>query len=152
MRAAGLKTRPYNVVEFREPSWYDEPVYELLRRYDVALCLHDMQGSATGKLVVGPFIYVRFHFGTKKYGGRYPDVRLDDWADWLAARAAEGLQVFAYFNNDTGGHAPRDAVRLRARLQERLGVQSISHNAAAGASRPHAGDRRIPPRIRTARR
>ena len=66
-----------------------------------------MQGSATGKLVVGPLVYVRFHFGTGRYGGRYPDDRLDDWADWLAARAEEGLHVFAYFNNDTSGHAPR---------------------------------------------
>jgi uncharacterized protein YecE (DUF72 family) len=123
-RGAGLKSRPYNVVEFRDPSWYDERVFTLMRRYKVALCLHDMQGSASGKLVVGPFVYVRFHFGTKKYGGRYPDERLDEWADWLSARASEGLQVYAYFNNDTGGHAPRDAVRLRARIHERIGMNS----------------------------
>jgi uncharacterized protein YecE (DUF72 family) len=127
-RAAGVRTRPSSVVEFRDPSWYDEDVYELMRRYKIALCLHDMQGSASGKLVVGPFVYVRFHFGTKKYGGRYPDERLDEWADWLAARAAERLRVFAYFNNDTGGHAPRDAVRLRARILERLGANSQRPN------------------------
>ena len=109
-----------HTIEFRETSWYDERVYALLRRHKVALCLHDMQGSATGKLSVGPFIYVRFHHGTSKYSGRYPDERLDQWADWLAERAAEGLDVFAYFNNDTGGHAPRDAVRLRDRLHVRL--------------------------------
>jgi uncharacterized protein YecE (DUF72 family) len=54
------------------------------------------------------------------YGGRYPDDRLDDWAEWLAARAADGLHVFAYFNNDTGGHAPRDAVRLRQKISTRI--------------------------------
>jgi len=128
-QAAGLQASPsaggiLNVVEFRDPSWYDERVYELLRRYDVSLCLHDMQGSASGRLVVGPFVYVRFHFGTTKYGGRYPDERLDEWAEWLSARAAEGLRIFAYFNNDAGGHAPRDAVRLRARIEERVGVKS----------------------------
>ena len=109
-----------HTIEFRETSWYDERVYALLRKHRVALCLHDMQGSATGKRSVGPFIYVRFHHGTSKYGGRYPDGRLDEWADWLAERAADGLDVFAYFNNDTGGHAPRDAARLRDRLQVRL--------------------------------
>jgi uncharacterized protein YecE (DUF72 family) len=108
-----------HTVEFRDTTWYDERAYALLRRYKVALCLHDMVGSATGRIAVGPFIYVRFHHGTKKYGGRYPDARLDTWADWLAERAAEGLEVFAYFNNDTGGHAPRDAVRLRARIDAR---------------------------------
>jgi len=105
-----------HVVEFRDTSWYDERIYALMRSNGVALCLHDMLGSATGMLSVGPFIYVRFHHGTTKYGGRYPDSRLDEWADWLGERVADGLDVFAYFNNDTGGHAPRDAVRLRGRL------------------------------------
>ena len=114
----GLRVRP--VMEFREPSWYDDRVYALLRQHDVALCLHDMRECASGRLVVGPFIYVRFHFGTQKYGGRYEDQRLDDWADWLVERIADGIDVFAYFNNDTGGHAPRDAVRLRDRIHVRL--------------------------------
>jgi len=117
-----LPTANRHTVEFRDTSWYDERVYELLRRHDVSLCLHDMEGSATGMLSVGPFVYVRFHHGTKRYGGRYPDRRLDEWAEWLAARHADGLDVFAYFNNDTGGHAPRDAVRLRQRIQQRLGM------------------------------
>jgi len=108
-----------HVVEFREPTWYDERVYELMRRHQVALCLHDMQGSATEKLTVGPFVYVRFH-GWTKYAGRYEDERLDEWADWLSERVRQGLDVFAYFNNDVGGHAPRDAVRLRSRVHARL--------------------------------
>lgn len=109
-----------HVIEFRDPSWYDARVFERLARRGVALCLHDMQGSATERIIVGPFVYVRFHHGTARYGGRYSDERLDAWADWLAQRVADGLDVFAYFNNDTGGHAPRDAVRLRDRLHVRL--------------------------------
>jgi uncharacterized protein YecE (DUF72 family) len=109
-----------HTVEFRETTWYDPRVFTLMERYKVALCLHDMEGSATERLTVGPFIYVRFHHGTKKYGGRYSDERLDSWGEWLSARAREGRDVFAYFNNDTGGHAPRDAVRLRQRIQLRL--------------------------------
>jgi uncharacterized protein YecE (DUF72 family) len=125
--------RAPHVVEFREPSWYDDRVFELLQRYRVALCLHDMQGSATDRIAIGPFIYARFHFGTQRYGGRYDDRRLDAWAAWLAERAKSGLDVFAYFNNDTGGHAPRDAVRLRSLLNGRL-----------GSARPRAGNRQLP--------
>jgi uncharacterized protein YecE (DUF72 family) len=113
-----LPRRTLHTIEFRESSWYDERVFDLLRRHKVALCLHDMQGSATGRMQVGPFVYVRFHFGTQKYGGRYDDDRLEEWAEWLAARADEGLDVYAYFNNDTGGHAPRDAVRLRTMIEK----------------------------------
>ena len=116
-----LPRRRLHAVEFRDTSWYDERVYALLRRHRAALCLHDMPGSASGKLLVGSFVYVRFHHGTSRYGGRYPDNTLDEWADWLAEQAAAGLSIFAYFNNDTGGHAPRDAVRLRERLRVRLG-------------------------------
>ena len=136
-----------HTVEFREPSWYDERVFELMRRHKVALCLHDMQGSATGTLVVGPFIYVRFHFGTKKYGGRYPDERLDDWASWLAARHDEGIDVFAYFNNDTGGHAPRDAVRLRAMIRERVRAEAAPAGAKqlSESARDQAADRAFRP-------
>jgi uncharacterized protein YecE (DUF72 family) len=125
-RAAGLPTRARHVIEFRDPSWYDDRVYALLERHRVSMCLHDMHGSATGRVVVGPCVYVRFHFGTSKYGGRYDDRRLDAWADWLADRARDGIDVFAYFNNDTGGHAPRDAVRLRSRLSDRLALPHAS--------------------------
>ena len=108
-----------HVVEFREPSWYDERVYTLLRRHRVAMCLHDMPGSASPRSIVGPFIYVRFH-GWTKYAGRYADSRLDGWADWLAERVSNGTAVFAYFNNDAEGQAPRDALRLRERIDTRI--------------------------------
>jgi uncharacterized protein YecE (DUF72 family) len=129
-----------HVVEFREPSWYDDRIYELLQRHRVALCLHDMPGSATSKIVVGPFVYVRFH-GWTKYAGRYEDARLDEWADWLAARIDGGLDVFAYFNNDVGGHAPRDAARLRDRLHARVDARSRPAKSWRTGGTRHAGDR-----------
>jgi uncharacterized protein YecE (DUF72 family) len=107
-----LPKRRRHAIEFRDPSWYTREVFALLDRYHVALCLHDMAGSATGRLAHGPFVYVRFH-GPQKYNGRYPDEVLASWADWLSAQLKEGRPVYAYFNNDIGAHAPRDAVRLR---------------------------------------
>ena len=114
-----LPRRRRHAIEFRDPSWYTGEVFALLERYRVALCLHDMAGSSSGKKAVGPFVYARFH-GVQKYSGRYTDQTLDEWADWMAERAAAGVPVFAYFNNDTGGHAPRDAERLRSAIAARL--------------------------------
>ena len=128
---AALPRARRHAIEFREPSWYANDVYALLERRNVALCLHDMAGSASERIAVGPFVYVRFH-GTQKYSGSYTDAALDAWADWLAARAAEGRAIYAYFNNDTGGHAPRDAVRLRAALMKRL--QGSSRSGVSGRS------------------
>ena len=74
--------------------------------------------SATGRDPVGPFVYVRFHGATSKYGGGYSRERLSGWAEWLNAQRGAGRDVYAYFNNDVGGHAPRDAVTLRRLMEE----------------------------------
>lgn len=108
-----------HVMEFRDPTWYADSVSALLERHGVARCLHDMKGSATGHERVGPFVYVRFHGASSTYSGAYPVERLDRWAEWLDAERRSGRDIYAYFNNDVGGHAPRDAVTLRKFLEER---------------------------------
>jgi uncharacterized protein YecE (DUF72 family) len=108
-----------HALEFRDPTWYAEDVARALERHGVALCLHDMRGSATPRRRIGPFVYLRFHGTTGRYGGGYSDDRLRTWADWLHTQRQEGAAVYAYFNNDAGGHAPRNALTLRRFLEER---------------------------------
>ena len=109
----------HHVLEFRDPSWYADDVKGMLARHGVSLCLHDMRGSATERERIGPIVYVRFHGATGHYHGGYPEDRLRGWADWLNAQRTDGADVYAYFNNDVGGHAPRDAVTLRRLLDDR---------------------------------
>jgi uncharacterized protein YecE (DUF72 family) len=111
-----LPKQRLHAIEFREPSWYSDEVFAILNEHQIALCLHDMAGSASGKISVGPFVYARFH-GAQKYSGRYSDDVLEGWADWLRAQRRSGRPVYAYFNNDVGGHAPVDAARLRTLLR-----------------------------------
>jgi uncharacterized protein YecE (DUF72 family) len=106
-------------IEFRDRRWYAPRILERLEGAGVALCLHDMAGSAARPRPVGPFVYVRFHGSGARYGGRYPSQRLTAWADRLAGWAGSGLPVWAYFNNDIGGHAVRDAERLRTMVARR---------------------------------
>jgi len=112
-----LPRRRQHAIEFRDPTWYTREVFALLTRHGVALCVHDMAGSETGRIAVGPFVYARFH-GPRKYSGRYDDRTLDAWADWLSAQRHTGKPVYAYFNNDANAEAPRDAIRLRDRLDD----------------------------------
>ena len=109
-----VKRRPRTryVLEFRDPSWYREDVYAALRRAGVALCLHDMPGSAIADGPRDPFVYVRFHGVAKKYGGSYPDDALREWARRLRRAAAAGRDVYAYFNNDIDGAAVANARTL----------------------------------------
>jgi len=60
---------------------------------------------------------VRFHGADAKYAGTYSTRRLARWAEWLQEQRRAGTDVYAYFNNDVGGHAPRDAVTLRSMLE-----------------------------------
>jgi uncharacterized protein YecE (DUF72 family) len=106
-----------HVVEFRDPTWYRPDVVEVLDRSGVAMCLHDMPGSATDRARVGPFVYVRFHGAEAKYAGAYSRPRLARWAEWLQDQRRGGADVYAYFNNDIGAHAPRDAMTLRGMLE-----------------------------------
>ena len=125
--APGSRQRLYHVLEFRDPRGYQPWVIDLLREHNVALCVHDMPGSASPLLAAGPVAYVRMHGYRAKYGGSYPDAALEEWAAWIVQVMATGRDVFVYFNNDMNGAAVHDATRLRAivarlaRREERAG-------------------------------
>jgi uncharacterized protein YecE (DUF72 family) len=108
------------VMEFRDPSWYVDEVFALLRRRRVALCLHDKGGSTIDGPFVGPLIYVRFHGTSGHYHGSYPGQALDKWARRLAEQVQDGRRVYAYFNNDPGAAAVENAATLRAQLKAHL--------------------------------
>jgi uncharacterized protein YecE (DUF72 family) len=103
-----------NVFEFRDKSWYVPETYALLDRHGAGFCVHDMAGSASERVAVGPAAYVRFHGGEGKYWGRYSDEGLLRWADWLVEQAHAGRSVWCYFNNDIHGHAIHDARTLKS--------------------------------------
>jgi uncharacterized protein YecE (DUF72 family) len=105
-----------NVFEFRNASWYVPETYALLDRYGASFCVHDMAGSKTERIAVGPVAYVRFHGGEGKYWGRYSDEGLLSWTDWLVEQARSGRPVWCYFNNDIHGHAIHDAQTLKSMI------------------------------------
>lgn len=107
-----------NVFEFRDCSWYVPDTYALLDRCGASLCVHDMPGSASARLAVGPVAYVRFHGGKGKYRGRYADEKLLSWTDWIVAEARGGRRVWSYFNNDIEAHAIHDAMTLKAMVAQ----------------------------------
>jgi uncharacterized protein YecE (DUF72 family) len=104
------------VLEVRHPSWQVPAVYEALGRKGVALCV-PVGGRVQPDLVTtAGFTYLRMHVGGEP-GGRFGDDQLALWAGRVRGLARSGKDVYAYFNNDRGGHAPRDARRLRELLR-----------------------------------
>ncbi len=100
--------------EFRDPSWLVEPVYDLLRRHNAAFCIYDFASSPTPLEITADFTYLRFHGpGEAKYAGSYPEVALQEWARKIRNWLRELSEAYVYFNNDVGGHAVKNAQRLR---------------------------------------
>jgi uncharacterized protein YecE (DUF72 family) len=105
--------------EFREPSWYVEEVYELLRRHGAALVIPDSPRYPFRELrLTADWTFLRFHHGTRGRNGNYSETELAGWAERIDAWGAAGVDVYAYFNNDWEGYAVRNGLRLR----ELLGV------------------------------
>lgn len=106
--------RLQHVLEMRDPRGYEPWVIDLLQEHGVTLCVHDMAGSESPLLTVGPIVYLRFHGYGAKYGGSYPGDVLEEWAGWLRRALATGRDAYVYFNNDINGYAVYDAERFRA--------------------------------------
>lgn len=110
-----------SVFEFRDESWCREDTFELLANYDACFCSHDMPGLYTPRRGTGPAAYVRFHGPARRYAGAYSEDTLEEWAEWMAIQWEAGRSVYAYFNNDIGGHAVRDAKKLLRALEPLTG-------------------------------
>jgi len=105
-------------VEFRHPSWHVEEVFRLLERHGAAYCVMSGAGLPCILRATTDFVYLRLHGPDHDalYGGSYSDADLAWWADRIREWEADGREVYAYFNNDGGGNAVRDAESLRRLL------------------------------------
>ena len=59
--------------------------------------------------------FVRFHHGSRGRRGNYSEAELDSWAGILRGWS-QHAEVYAYFNNDWEGFAPRNAEALQRLL------------------------------------
>jgi uncharacterized protein YecE (DUF72 family) len=108
-------------VEFRDPRWLCEAVYDVLERHRAALCIHDKIKDHPWRQTAS-WVYLRFH-GEEGYRGDYSTQKLSAWAKKVGRVLAEGRDVYAYFNNDLDGHAPSNALDLRRYILRRTGKE-----------------------------
>jgi uncharacterized protein YecE (DUF72 family) len=106
-----------HVLEPRHPSYGTREALDLLTHHDVGLVASDSPGAwPYFEHRTADIMYVRLHGHTELYASGYSSRSLDRWArkarGWLAA----GADVHVYFDNDSRGRAPHDAVALMERL------------------------------------
>ncbi len=96
-------------VEVRDPSWLDEPVYAVLAAHGAALCVHDLL-PAHPRQLTADWVYRRFH--GDHYQGSYSAAQLQAEAAEIDGWLAQGLDCYAFFNNDQNAYAVANAREL----------------------------------------
>jgi uncharacterized protein YecE (DUF72 family) len=109
-------------VEPRHESWWTPEIREVLQSRGAALCWADVQARPVTPLWrTTDWGYVRFHQGRAHPWPRYGRRSLETWIDRIATTWSDTEDIYAYFNNDPGGAAVRDAVAF-ARTATRAGL------------------------------
>ncbi|MFQ5703006.1 MAG: DUF72 domain-containing protein [Gemmatimonadales bacterium] len=98
-------------IEFRNSSWFEDEVYELLRGRNIALVKSDTTEASGSTLIdTGDIGYLRLR------REEYSDVDLRNWARRIGDQ--EWSRTFVFFKHEDGGAGPRLAARLSVLAQE----------------------------------
>lgn len=134
---SGDPHRIRHVLEVRHPSFLQPAAMTIVRRHGVALAFSHSREWRYAEEVTAGFVYLRLHGPGEIYASEYRD--LDRWAERIRRWHSGGepddpvrvtsaqpparreRDVYVYFDNDAGGHAPRDAARLRQLVDGRTG-------------------------------
>jgi uncharacterized protein YecE (DUF72 family) len=106
---AQLGGRVRAAFEFRNVSWFDSAVFEILRRGGAALCIAESDRLSSPVERTADFLYVRL----RKMN--YEDAELQQWAARLR-EIANVREIYVFFKHEAG--APELAIKLRRALEQ----------------------------------
>src|ERR1043166_6478559 len=109
---AALPKRRRYVFEFRNPTWHTPAILALLRRYNAAFCIFELNGFQSDLHTTADYIYVRLHGPGNAYQGDYPPSALREWAERIKLWIGQRRDVFLYFDNDQAGFAAKNAMAM----------------------------------------
>ena len=92
-----LKILPRGVqsaFEFRNVSWFSDEIFELLKKYNRALCIAETEERVTPDVVTADFNYYRYRKPT--YTGEERAAMVQHMREHIDA----GRNVFAYFKHE----------------------------------------------------
>jgi uncharacterized protein YecE (DUF72 family) len=136
----GANHRLRHVLEVRHESFLCDEMVAIARRHGVALAFSHAADWPYIEEVTAGFVYVRLHGPAEVYASPYGSEALRCWCRrverWRAGGQPDdavrigsrppprraGRDVYVYFDNDMGGHAPREAATLRV-LVGRAGLR-----------------------------
>ena len=113
-------------IEFREHSWHADSVYEILRKFNTAFCIFELNGKHSPLQITADWTYVRLHGPGGPYQGSYSTQELNEWAEWIAEQQQKLKSVFVYFDNDQAAYAVHNAQELKSLVDARAKTQHVA--------------------------
>ena len=98
--------------EFRHESWFDEPIFEILRAANAALCVAEDEELATPAIATADFGYLRLR--REDYKG--PQIKR--WSKWISEQQSRWSEAFVYFKHEDSAVGPKFAQQMRASVEE----------------------------------
>lgn len=98
--------------EFRNPSWFTDSTWELLRANSTALCVAETETLTTPDVATAAFVYYRFR--KPSYSGDEQASMVERIREHLSA----GRDVFAYFKHEETPEGALYAVELARLVRE----------------------------------
>jgi uncharacterized protein YecE (DUF72 family) len=105
--------------EFRHSSWFNQEIYDILKKHRIALCLADSNQWPYQEEITADFIYLRLHGSHRLCSAKYTDKELKNWAGKIKKWRKLGKDIFVYFNNDFAGYAVKNTLILKRHCEER---------------------------------
>src|SRR5690606_33574185 len=96
---ATLPSWPRSAFEFRHESWFDDAVYESLRRHGAALCIAESEEITTPVVATAPFGYLRLRLPD------YDDAALEAWVARI--RELAFADTFVFLKHEDEGRAAK---------------------------------------------
>lgn len=101
------------VVEFRHQSWWDEKIWNRLKKYQITFCnVSFPKLPETPTVKYGPTFYQRMHGIPKLFQSSYSDAQLKK----LASKVPTDKDCYVYFNNTMFEAGFRNAETLKSLL------------------------------------
>lgn len=107
--------KPYslrNTFEFRNKTWINKKVFNLLEKENAALCMADYPEFVNKLPLTADFVYVRRHGKEGSYSTSYSIDFLKKDAKFIRTHLRKKKDVFIYFNNDANAYATKNAAEL----------------------------------------
>ncbi|MGC1242261.1 MAG: DUF72 domain-containing protein [Chryseosolibacter sp.] len=101
-----------NVLEFRHESWWDQSVFDTLRKSNIGFCSMSHPALPEKVIATSDIIYYRFHGVPHLYSSKYELTTLEQVAHEINDQP-NASQAFIYFNNTADGHAITNAKQLQ---------------------------------------